>query len=265
MKLKTHELEGKTYAEVQDGKPVYVDESGKDVAFDAPHSVQTISRLNGEAKGHREAKEAAEAKLKGFDGIDDAAAAIKALEIVRNLDSKQLIEAGKVDEIKAAAIAATEEKMQAALKAKDGEIAERDKKIGGLTDTLNNELIGGGFNRSEFVSARVEIPADMLQARFGKNFTVEEGQLVATDNAGNKIYSKSKPGELAGFDEAIELLIDQYPQKDRILKGRQHSGSGAEGGDSGGGGMSMSLSEFNKLGAKERAEKMAQKGFTVTD
>ena len=35
-----------------------------------PAAIQKISGLNAEAKQHREAKEAAEAKLKAFDGID---------------------------------------------------------------------------------------------------------------------------------------------------------------------------------------------------
>ena len=82
MKLKTLEVDGKTYAEVQDGKPVYVEDDGKEVAFDAPGTRNTISRLNAEAKSHREAKEAAEKALKGFEGIEDPAAAIKALETV---------------------------------------------------------------------------------------------------------------------------------------------------------------------------------------
>jgi len=74
MKLKTVEVNGTTYAVVADGKPVFVDEAGKEIPFDSPGTVATISRLNGEAKGHREAKEAAEAKLKVFDGLDPAKA-----------------------------------------------------------------------------------------------------------------------------------------------------------------------------------------------
>ena len=52
---------------VQDGKPVYVYDDGKEVAYDVPAAVAKISSLNAEAKQHREAKEAAEAKLKAFD------------------------------------------------------------------------------------------------------------------------------------------------------------------------------------------------------
>ena len=40
--------------------------------------MQKIGGQNAEAKQHREAKEEAEAKLKAFDGIEGAAAALKA-------------------------------------------------------------------------------------------------------------------------------------------------------------------------------------------
>ena len=63
---------------VSDGKPVYVHDDGKKIPFDAPAAMQKISGLNAEAKQYREAKEAAEAKLKAFDVIEDAAAALKA-------------------------------------------------------------------------------------------------------------------------------------------------------------------------------------------
>ena len=75
----------------------------------------------------------------------------------------------------------------------------------------------------------------MVQARFGSAFKVEDGKIVAYDNAGNKIFSRSRPGELADFDEALETLVDQYPYKDQILKGSGASGGGAQqGGGSGG-------------------------------
>lgn len=64
MKLK---LDEQGHAVLQDGKPVYVHDDGKEVAFDAPATVATITRLNGEAKVHREGKEAAEKALKAFE------------------------------------------------------------------------------------------------------------------------------------------------------------------------------------------------------
>lgn len=75
MKLK---LDENSHVAVSDGKPVYVHDDGKEIPFDAPAAMQKISGLNAEAKQHCEAKGTAEAKLKAFDGIEDAAAALKA-------------------------------------------------------------------------------------------------------------------------------------------------------------------------------------------
>ena len=59
------------------------------------------------------------------------------------------------------------------------------------------------------------------------------------------------------------MLIDAYPYKDTILKGNVGAGGGA--GNTGGnaGTKTIKESEFNALGAKERAAKMAD-GFKVT-
>jgi hypothetical protein len=87
MKLKTVAIDGQTYAEVIDGRPVFVGEDGKDTPIDAPSALATISRLNAEAKGHREGKEAAERALKAFEGIE-AEAARAALETVAALEAR---------------------------------------------------------------------------------------------------------------------------------------------------------------------------------
>ncbi len=74
-----------------------------------------------------------------------------------------------------------------------------------LESQLYDSMIGGSFTGSKFIADKIAIPADLLQARFGQSFKVEEGKVVAYDGTGNKIYSRSKPGELASFDEALEF------------------------------------------------------------
>ena len=87
------DAEGKI--ELKDGNPIYVDASGRESVMD----VGAITRLNGEAKTHREAKEAAEAKLKAFEGLDPEAAR-KAVDTVKNIDAKKLIDAGEVEKVR---------------------------------------------------------------------------------------------------------------------------------------------------------------------
>jgi hypothetical protein len=219
MKLKLDE-QGKPV--MQDGHPVYVHDDGKEAPFDAKATVATIARLNGEAKSHRERAEAAELALKPFKdaGLTDAGAAVKAIELVKNLDDKKLVDAGKVEEIKNAAIAATEAKYK-----------PLEEQVRTLETQLYEEKIGGAFARSPLITgdkAKVAIPADLVQARFGKHFAIKDGKVVATDAHGNQIFSRSRPGEPADFDEALDVLIDSYPQKDSILKGANQSGNGTQ-------------------------------------
>lgn len=229
MKLK---LDDKGNAVLQDGKPVYVHDDGKEVAFDVEQTVATIKRLNDECKSHREGKEAALEKLKLYDGIDPEAAR-KAIVTIKNIDDKKLVDAGKVEEVKAAAVKAAQEQAAAAEKAYAAEIARRDAEIAKLAEELRSEKIGGSFSRSKFIADNLVIPSDMVQARFGHHFKIEEGKVIAYDSAGNKIYSRARPGEVADFDEALETLVDQYPQKDSILKGKVAPGGGAGAGDGG--------------------------------
>jgi len=238
MKLK---LDENSQVVVVDGKPVYVHDDGKEIPFDAAGALQKIGQLNGEAKTQREARETAEGKLKGFEGIADPAAAIKALGIVQNLDDKKLIDAGEVEKVKAELSKAYDEKL-----------AGKDAELQTLTGQLYNELIGGSFARSQLVADKLAIPADIAQSFFGQRFKVEEGKVVAYGADGQKLYSRSNPGELAGFDEALESLIDVYPNKDHILKASGASGGGAGGGQGGGGNAPKSLAE-----CKTDADKVA--------
>lgn len=252
MKLKTVEVDGKTYAEVQDGKPVFVGDDGKDIAFDAPNTVATITRLNGEAKDNRIRAETAEAKYKPFEGIEDPAAARKALETVANLDSKKLIDAGEVEKVKAEIS-----------KAFQTQIDELTGKNQTLEQTLYGEKIGGAFSRSKLIADKFAIPADLVQARFGSAFKVEDGKTVAYDQAGNKIFSRARPGELADFDEAIEALVDQYPYKEQILKSSGANGGGAGSSNNNGGQKTMSRTQFEALDPTARIA--AIKDTQITD
>jgi hypothetical protein len=251
MKLK---LNDDGFAVVQDGKPVYVNDDGKEVAFDVAGTVATISRLNKEAQGHRERAENAEKVAKAFEGITDAEAARKALATVANLDAKKLIDAGEVDKIRAEAIKAVEDKYAPI-------VSERDS----LQKSLVDEKVGGSFARSKMIADKLAIPADLVQARFGEAFKVEGNDVVAYDKSGNKLFSRSNPGEVAKFDEALEILIDQYPYRDSILKSTGASGGGAQGGSGGGsGGKTMSRAAFDALPPAKQAE-VARSGTTFTD
>lgn len=216
MKLK---LDENGNAVLLDGKPVYVHDDGKEVAFDAPGTVATITRLNSEARGHRERAENAEKTVKAFEGIDDPAAAKKALATVANLDAKTLVDAGEIEKVKSEIS-----------KAFQLQLDDMTGKANGFEQQLYAEKIGGSFARSQFIAEKMAVPADMVQATFGNNFKIEEGKVVAYDAQGQKIFSRSRPGELADFNESLETLVSQYPHRDHILKSSGANGGGAQNG-----------------------------------
>ena len=236
MKLKTVTIDGKVYAEVVDDKPVFIGENDKEIAFDVPNAIATITARNGEAMGHRRKAEELEARLKAFDGITDPAAALKALNTVKNLDDKRLVDAGEVEKVKTEAIKAIEEKYAPIVKERDA-----------LSTALHQEKIGGAFARSKFIAEKIAIPADMVEKAFGQQFTIVDGKVIAKDLNGNQLYSKSRPGEPADFEEALELLVDSYPHKASILKGSNASGSGALPSAGPTGSKTISRAEFSKL------------------
>lgn len=238
MKLK---LDENGHVVVQDGKPVYTHDDGKDIAFDAPSAVSRITALNAEARTHREGKEAAEKALKSFDGIEDGAAAKKALDIVSKLDQKQLVDAGEIDTVR-----------NEISKAFQTQLDEANGKAQTFEQQLYAEKIGGSFARSKYIAEKLAVPADMVQATFGQSLKIEDGKVVAYDAQGQKIFSRSRPGELADFDEAIETLVSQYPHRDHILKGSGANGGGAPNGGGGNSGTPKKLAD-----CKTDAEKVA--------
>lgn len=255
MRLKTVTIDGKTYAEVQDDKPLYLDDKGAEVAFDVVATTQTISRLNGEAKGHREAKEKALETLKAFEGLD-AAAAREALDKLGNIDAKKLIDAGEVEKVKSEIA-----------KSYQTQIDELTGKLTAATSQTADLRREYAFTSSKFVSDKVAIPVPFLQKTYGSSFKEEDGRLVGYDANGQKIYSRANPGELANFDEALELLISADPYKDHILKGTTKPGGGAHNSQGGGNGGSKTLTraEFNALSPDVQRARVTTEGYTVVD
>lgn len=250
--------------------PIFVYGDGREAPFDADNTIATIGRLNGEAKSHREAKEAAEAKLRGFEGIENAEDAKKALETIKNLNAGELKTASQVQEIKDAAARSAQEQVAAAAKASATQIQELTATLEKRTSELNSHMIGSGFANSKLLTddkhpLRLAIPGEMARAYFGAHFKVEDGKTVGYDAAGNKIYSATRPGELADFDEALDHLVRACPFKDQILKGSGASGGGAGQSKAGAGGdKQITRKQFESMGPTERAAAV-KSGATITD
>ena len=236
------------------GDPIYVDGDGREMTLGA----STISRLNGEARSHRQAKEAAEAKLAEYEGID-AEAAREALEKVSKLNGHELIEAGKVDELKAQITS----QFQSQIDTLTTDLTKRESQIENMTRT-------NAFNGSTFVRERLNLSPDLAEAAFSRNFKFEDGKIVPYDGNGGVIYSrKNMGGVVADFDEALEILIEGRSDKDRLLRAPEKSGTGGGGGGgSREGSRNISRAEFNEMTPIKKAEAAALAGqgeLTIAD
>jgi hypothetical protein len=224
---------------IKDGNPVYLDSSGTEKTI----ALNTISNLNNEARSHREQKEEALNKLKAFDGIDPVKAreAFSKLELI---DQSKLIDAGKVDEVK--------NQITTQFQGQLNDVsAERDK----WKSDYENLTISNIFANSEFIRNNLNVPRDMFEATFRKHFSMVDGKLVITDNEGNQLFSKTRAGELASSEEALEILANMHPQKDIILRADVGSGSGSNGGGGHSGGAArISRAEFAKKTPAQQAE-----------
>lgn len=200
---------------MKDGNPIWVNDKGEESVLQQ----DTIARLNNEAAGHRTRAEKAEKDLAKFKDIDPDKAK-SAIELVGKLDQKKLIDAGEVD------------KVRAEIKTEyEGKLAEQQKTLGEVTSDLHGLRINNIFDGSEFVRDQVAIPRDMFTAYFKSNFKIgADGKTVeAYGKDGNRVFSKVKSGEYADPAEALEILVNQHPQKDVILKPSNQSGSGNNG------------------------------------
>ena len=231
MKLKTDE-DGKVI--VEDGKPIYVHDDGKEIPFDAAKAFAKIKDLNAENKDWRQKYEEAEKKLKPFQDLDPKAA-YEALETVKNLEDKQLIDAGEVKTVKKNLAASYEENLNTTKKSYEQKMEELDSKLQTQNNNIEELLLLGAFERSPFIREKTNLTPDIAYASFKKGLQVEYNEdgkpYVVGYVDGEKLFSRKDPGKLANPEEAIEMIINAYPYKDRILRG---SGQGGSGGGPGG-------------------------------
>lgn len=245
-------------------QPIFVSADGRESAFDVDSTVATIGRLNGEAKNNRERAEQAEIKLKAFDGIEDGAAALVALETVKNIKAGDLTTAAKVQEIKDAAAKSAQEAVANATRAAQEKEKQLTDQLAQRTSELNTHIIGGSFASSTFIKDKLAIPADMAQKFFGDRFKVEAGKLVPLGADGNPIFSATNHGNHADFEEAIQVMVGQYAHKDSILKGSGASGGGATGGAAAPGAKTMNRAQWDSSSQAQRME-FSKSGGKVVD
>lgn len=260
-------------------KVVYVDEddNNKEYPLDPAAMYVKITNLGAENKTHREKAKAAETTLKVFESIEGIDMekpqewienASNAIATVKNYEDKDLIEAGKVDEVKQEMRDAYEGKLTAKDEVITSMKATHETDIAGKDGQIRTLMVSNRFNTSKYFTGEKSVttmPPDVAEAFFGKHFQVEtvDGKPVLKayrEDGRTEFMSKLNPGEPADFEEAIGLIIDKYPNKESILRAPE-GGSGGQGGQGGG----HQPDELSKLEADlKKAEKDGDAAKMVT-
>jgi len=258
---------------VKDGMPVYVMDDGKDETFDAPATLFKIKSLTEEKDRHfgkasdlQEKLNAAETTLKSFDGID-AEIAKTAIETVEKMEGGKMIEAGEFDKLKTQMQGIQDKALSEQKETYETKLSAQATDIAGQQQTINNLMISSNFAKSPFFSGekpRTILTPDLAANLFGANFKVEgdgpDPKLIGYLN-GEKIPSSTNVGEPADFEEAISVIIEKHPGKERFLSSPEGGGPGA-GSNFGKGGATVMISEADASdpmkyrAAKAQAEKM---------
>lgn len=269
----------------EDGKIMYIDPDGKELPLNPPAMYRKITELNGEAKGHREKKEELAAKLESFKDIEDLPEwkkkADEALQAVANFNDKDWMKAEKVETLKKDITAAYEEKLKQAAKAFEVKEKAQMETLLKKDEQVRRLLISSKFATSKYFSGGGDksvtiLPSGIAEDHFGKYFKVEEDASTGMPATkayyanGDPVLSKLNPGEPAEFEEAIGLIIDNYPGKDSILRstgggsgGSGGSGSGASGDGSDLGQLKKQYAEALKSGNGQMAVTLRNKIFTL--
>ena len=271
MKLKIDE-DGKVVVDEESGNPMYIsEEDGKEtnVAVDVPSLFVKIKELNGEAKTHRLARNGLAEKLKPAEaaGIEDLDAFIKKAgidaETISNFDEKDFKSAKEVEAIKKGVSDSFQDKLDEAGRIQTQMKVDNEASIVVKDAQIRKLLIKGAFDRSSFIKDNTVLLSDIAYDSFGKNFAIEEEgvdlKIFAKDRFGEKIFSKANPGEYAGPEEAIELIIKDHPQSSEILRA-------SGGGDDSSTTPSRNTGDFTnadlaKLPPSERLKVLHQRGI----
>jgi len=193
-------------------------------------------------KERRVAREAL-ARIKKFDGFDpDEYQTLKSDR--EKAEQERLKKEGDFDGIKKQILdAAAKEKaeLQAALEGKDG--------------TIYNLMVSSQFAKSPLIAEKTLLPPDIAETYFGKNFKVEtvNGTVRVVGYLNGQIIADGKTGEPANFEQALAVILEAYPNKDKIFK----SGS-AGSGSPGGGGMPQATGAITKLSDLKNQEAKAE-------
>ena len=224
-----------------------------------------IPSLNEEAKTHRLKAKEFETKLEAYKNIDPVKAR-EAIEKLKGLKAGDLTKAEEVEKLKKEITAAYEAKMADIQKAYETKITDISSELAQKDQRIYDLAISDRFARSKYFSGGEKslswMTSSMAKSFLGSYFKVEDSQVVGYVN-GNRIMGREDPVKLADFEEALDIIIANHPEKDSILRAIP-GGSGAHGNAGEAGKATISRAVFEGMDAAAK-HKYATSGGIIKD
>lgn len=231
MKLKVDE---KGVAILKDGLPVYTYEDGTEMPFDA---AATMEGLNKKIKAEeekatrfyteREELKKAVEPWKSYK-IDEVK---KALDTVKNLSAQEILDARGIEELKRTMRTGFDEEKSALAKSYEPRLKDLEKTISDSEAIIYDLAVTNKFATSEYFSGekpKTVFAPEHATRIYGNRFKVDinghDYKIIALDEVGKPLMSKKNHGELADFNEAVGILVEQDAKKNRIFKGNDGGG-----------------------------------------
>lgn len=237
---------------VQDGNPVWINDAGAAAPFNAEKTLKNLNSVTVESLSRKEKIREYETKLKPFEGIEDPetflSEAQEAIEMKKNLKDKDILDAGQVQAIKEGVAESYKSTIDSMKESHSTEIDKLQSSLDQKNQAVRNLLIKGAFTASKFIKEKTALAPSIAFSEFGRFFDVEDnnGELVAVaTRGGKKIFSNINHGDTASTEEAIEILVNEHPDRDSILRANP-SGSGSQPNHS------SSITDMLKLSPAER-------------
>lgn len=248
--------------------PIWVNDDGTEAGgIDFARTQKRLTEVNEEAKSHRLRAEAAEGKLKPFEGLDPEKVK-KDAELLANLDAKKLLDAGEAAKLREQAVEEISRRFAEDLKAKDAALTELQEKYSRHRNraALSDALKAKNGDKPVFRDMSVDAAERLFGAYFAED---EKGNLVAYYDTEHKQPVLSRKAdrmhEPADPVEALPLIVGKMADKDFYFAGVGATGSGVNnGGGVGGNGKTMARSQFEQLQPADQM-KFSKDGGTLTD
>ena len=187
-----------------------------------PSNSGLISALDHEREQRKDAETASADILKKFDGLDPEKARA-AMETERKGEDKELLDAGKVDELVERRVTAAREDFDRQVKLKDVKIGELEGAVTGhATELASMKIFGAIKDVAIDKGARPEALTDIAGRAAGMWTLGDDGKPVAMTD-GNKVFGKN--GNALEIPEWVEQMAESAPHLFGESKGGGGGGS----------------------------------------